>query len=1107
MASREEKAHTPPWVRARMAARARRHTSAPGRPLAPRERSAGALTSRRAIAPSVVLAVASAAVFMAFLDDSVVAIAFPDILRSFPGASVAELSWVFNAYNIAFAALLVPAGVIADLLGRRRLFLLGVVLFSASSALCAGAPAIWVLIAARAFQGMGAALLVPASLALVLQAHARGRRAQAVSAWAATAAVAAGFGPSIGGLLVDAYDWRLVFLVNVPIGLLVLFLVSRELVESRAPGRREVPDLGGALLLAAAVSALTLALTQGPVWGWSSPAVIVAALGALAGGFVFARRSRERAAPLLDRELVHAPRFGVTAFVTAIGSAGFFALGLANVLFLMDVWRYSALVTGLALTPAPFVAAPTAMLAGRLAARGDSRRLIALGALVLTTGAGMLLARMTRTPDFLGAYLPAAILLAIGIGVAFPLVSDAAVSSAPGNRYAGASALHTAIRLIGGAIGVAILAALLGKSFGGALPLTPFRQAWGFAGIAFAVVALVAFRLPRSTGALVEELAETPIGTEAAPTSVHRRRPRERRAPAPVAPPQQRSDENLLGSVAIFAGLSDELRHSLAGRAREVHLAAGDWLFCHGEQADGMYVLRSGRLEVFLERAGGKPERIRELGAGSAVGELALLSAAPRSASLRCRRDAELIFLERTAFEELMQSAQGFATGVSEALAAQLQQSVAIDTEPTSRTTTVALLALTARAAAAGAQPLVARELDRLCRVEVLDRARAIESHRDAPPGIALSRALDRLEEDHELVLLDAAGHGDGEWERACIEQADRVLLLLCDPEASDPPADATALERLGGCDVVLLGDPESPATRRLVERLEPRSTHRVAPATFAEDVARLARRLAGRSVGLVLSGGGARALAHIGAIEELLAAGIVIDRVGGTSMGAFIGALLAQGMDGAQIDARCYEDWVRRNPLADYGVPRHSLLRGARLRTLLERTLPGLIESLRLPYYCTAVDAVANELVVYRRGELAPAVTASMAVPGVLPPLVRDGRLLFDGAVLDGLPVSIMAGDAEGPVIACDVTKRGLRETAPGEAPRVPSLMSTLANLAFLATSDTSEQAHSHADLVIAPEPEDVGALEFHMIDSMRAAGRRAALDALEHAPPELFA
>jgi NTE family protein len=240
--------------------------------------------------------------------------------------------------------------------------------------------------------------------------------------------------------------------------------------------------------------------------------------------------------------------------------------------------------------------------------------------------------------------------------------------------------------------------------------------------------------------------------------------------------------------------------------------------------------------------------------------------------------------------------------------------------------------------------------------------------------------------------------------------------------------------------------------------------------------------------------------------IEELLAADVVIDRIGGTSMGAFIGALLAQGMDAAQIDAHCYEEWVRRSPLADYGLPRHALLRGVRLRTMLERTLGGLIEDLPRSYFCTAVDVAANELVVQRRGELASAVAASMALPGVLPPVIRNDRLLFDGAVFDGLPASIMAGEAEGPIIACDVTERGLRAQPPGETPRLPTLMNTLANLAFLTTSDTAEQGTLHADLLILPEHESVGALEFHMLDSLRETGRRAALAALDQAPASLF-
>jgi NTE family protein len=269
--------------------------------------------------------------------------------------------------------------------------------------------------------------------------------------------------------------------------------------------------------------------------------------------------------------------------------------------------------------------------------------------------------------------------------------------------------------------------------------------------------------------------------------------------------------------------------------------------------------------------------------------------------------------------------------------------------------------------------------------------------------------------------------------------------------------------------------------------------------------MARLARRLASRSVGLVLSGGGARALAQLGVIEELLRAGIVIDRVGGTSMGGFIGALLAQGMDAEQLDAHCYEEWVRRNPLSDWGLPRHSLLRGRRLQAMLERNLPGLIEDLRLSYFCTAVDIVSNELIVQRSGDVATAVAATMALPGALPPIISGNRLLVDGAVVDGLPVKAMAGQAEGPVIACEVTERGLRRHREGP-PRLPTLMTTLANLAFLTTTDTVEQARGHADVVILPDHESVGALEFHMVDSLRESGRRAARRALEDAPASLF-
>ena len=187
------------------------------------------------VGSGTVLAVASIGAFLAFLDATVVNVAFPSIRTSFGGASIGELSWVLNAYNIVLAATLILFGRLADLVGRRRLFVLGVALFTLSSLLCAAAGSVWWLVAARSVQALGAAMLIPASLALVIQAFPLERRVHAVGLWGATAAAAAGLGPPIGGALVKWGDWRWAFLVNLPVGVAALVASRRWLVES---GRR-----------------------------------------------------------------------------------------------------------------------------------------------------------------------------------------------------------------------------------------------------------------------------------------------------------------------------------------------------------------------------------------------------------------------------------------------------------------------------------------------------------------------------------------------------------------------------------------------------------------------------------------------------------------------------------------------------------------------------------------------------------------------------------------------------------------------------------------------------------------------------------------------------
>ncbi len=214
--------------------------------------------------PRTVLAIASLGGAVAFIDATIVNIAFPDIARSFPGASISMLSWVLNGYNIVFAAFLMAAAGIADLLGRRRVFVFGLELFTVGSLLCAVAPSADALIAFRVVQALGAALLVPSALALVLTAFPPARRSHGIALLSAVGAAAAGFGPSLGGLLVTAANWRLVFLVNIPIGVAAALLARRQLAESRAPGRRRIPDLPGTVLFAIAIGALVLGVGRPP---------------------------------------------------------------------------------------------------------------------------------------------------------------------------------------------------------------------------------------------------------------------------------------------------------------------------------------------------------------------------------------------------------------------------------------------------------------------------------------------------------------------------------------------------------------------------------------------------------------------------------------------------------------------------------------------------------------------------------------------------------------------------------------------------------------------------------------------------------------------------
>jgi EmrB/QacA subfamily drug resistance transporter len=440
-----------------------------------------------------VLAVTAAAIFMAFIDVTIVNVAFPSIERAFPETSVAGLSWVLNAYNIVFAALLVPAGRLADLLGRRRVFFLGLWVFLGASALCGFAPSAEVLIGARAIQAAGAALMVPTSLALLLPEFPPERRATATALWGAVGGVAAATGPSLGGVLIEWTDWRLVFFINLVIGAAVLVPARRMLHEARDPDRGAVPDPLAIVLLAGAIGALSLAIVQAPDWGWGSARILGAFGLAAALSAAFLSRSVTHRHPVLELHLFRVRSFAVACAGVGVFSLGFYALLLSNILFLTGVWHYSILTAGFAVTPGPLMAALASATSGRLADRFGSGAVAFPGGLLFAAGTLYFALGLGTEPHYVTHYLPGTILTGLGVGASFAGFSSAAVAELPAARYATGSAISSTCRQIGAVLGIAALIAVLGQRAG----LGDFQRAWAMMTATGAVAALAGLALGR----------------------------------------------------------------------------------------------------------------------------------------------------------------------------------------------------------------------------------------------------------------------------------------------------------------------------------------------------------------------------------------------------------------------------------------------------------------------------------------------------------------------------------------------------------------------------------------------------------------------------------
>jgi EmrB/QacA subfamily drug resistance transporter len=430
---------------------------------------------------TIVFIVTALGAFMASLDLSIVNVAFPALERTFSHDSRAALAWVITGYSIVFGALLVTAGRTADRVGRRRLFFGGLGVFTLGSALCGLAPSVDLLVAGRLIQGAGAAAMVPSSLGLLLGAFPVERRSQVVALWGGVGALAVATGPSLGAGLISLDSWRLVFYVNVPVAAIAWLLGRRVLVETTVPGDHGRPDYLGVGLVTLSLAFLVLAISEGPTWGWSGPRVIGLLVAAVVLGAGFIRRSQRHPHPVLDLALFSERSFTVANAATLLYAMGFFAMLLGNILFLTSVWHYSILRAGLSVTPGPLVVAAVSGPAGRVASRIGFRPVLLSGFAFFAGGLLLYVFRVHVAPAYLSEWLPPTLVCGLGIGLTFPVLSAAAVSSLHPERFAVGSAVNQTARQVGGAFGVALLVVILGTPSSTAAALTNFHHLWAYA--------------------------------------------------------------------------------------------------------------------------------------------------------------------------------------------------------------------------------------------------------------------------------------------------------------------------------------------------------------------------------------------------------------------------------------------------------------------------------------------------------------------------------------------------------------------------------------------------------------------------------------------------
>jgi len=481
------------------------------------EQASGIARESRHINPNAVLAVVAVAQFMVILDASIVNVALPTIKRDV-GFSEQNLSWILNAYTLIFGGFLLLGGRLADQLGRRRLFIAGIALFSTASLVCGVSQSEGELLVARGFQGLGGAMVSPAALSIILTTFAEGQeRNRALAVWGAIAGAGGAVGLLLGGVLVTALSWRWVFFVNVPIGAAVLLLAPRIVPESRSEAAATGYDIEGALAITLGTLALVFTLIKAQSWGWTGGRTIIGFVVSivLIVGFVWIeRRHRDPLVPLRifsNRTLSAA---NVTLLLTA---AALFAMFFFLTLYLQQVLGFSALKTGIAYLPLSITSIAASAVASQFVDRFSPKPVLLVGLLVSAAGF-VLLTGVSGHGDYGSHILPAMVVLGIGLGLAFVAVTIAGTSGVAPEDSGLASGLLNTTQQVGSSLGLAILSTVSATRVTNALhggATMPVALTHGFKGafivaglLCGAAVVLALVLLPRRRRAVENQQAE-----------------------------------------------------------------------------------------------------------------------------------------------------------------------------------------------------------------------------------------------------------------------------------------------------------------------------------------------------------------------------------------------------------------------------------------------------------------------------------------------------------------------------------------------------------------------------------------------------------------------